>query len=175
VHTIEPLQLPVSARDFEGLCGLLADAIENGASVGFMKPIVNDEIAAYWRRVIADMVDGNRLIWVARNGAAAAIIGSAQLSIETRSNGRHRAEVQKVIVLARCRRRGLATELMAGVENAARMRRLTLLFLDTSVGPGGACAFYEGLGYSRAGGIPGYALDPDGTPAPNAIYYKVLP
>jgi len=34
--------------------------------------------------------------------------------------------------------------------------------------------FYESLGYIYAGGIPDYALDPDGRPMKNAIYYKVL-
>ena len=47
-----------------------------------------------------------------------------------------------------------------------------LLFLDTSEGPGGARDFYESLGYTYAGGIPDYALDPDGRPAKNAIFYK---
>lgn len=51
---------------------------------------------------------------------------------------------------------------------------MSLLFLDTSEGPGGARAFYESLCYTYVGGIPGYATDPDGTFAKNAIYYKTL-
>ena len=35
--------------------------------------------------------------------------------------------------------------------------------------------FYEALGYAYVGGIPGFALDPGGSPAKNAIYYKTLP
>ena len=41
-------------------------------------------------------------------------------------------------------------------------------------GTGGAGHFYESLGYTYAGGIPDYALDPDGRPMKNAIYYKIL-
>ena len=72
------------------------------------------------------------------------------------------------------RRRGIAAALMTQVEAAARDRWVRLLFLDTSEGRGGAVQFYETLGYTYVGGIPGYALDPDGTPAKNAIYYKTL-
>ena len=140
--------------------------------MGFMQPVDHGAISSYWRKVIAELDGGNRLLWIAREKENEPVIGSAQLSIETRANGRHRAEVQKLMVLKRCRENGIATRLMQTVEQSAKERGLTLLFLDTSVGRGGACAFYERLGYTHGGGIPGYALDPDGTPASNAIYYK---
>ena len=93
---------------------------------------------------------------------------------ESKSNGRHRAEVCKVMVLPSHRRRGIAARIMRELERTARERSIRLLFLDTSEGPGGARDFYEILGYTYAGGIPDYALDPDGRPAKNAIYYKLL-
>jgi ribosomal protein S18 acetylase RimI-like enzyme len=102
------------------------------------------------------------------------IVGSAQLAFESKSNGRHRAEVQKVIVRVSHRRRGIAAALIAALESAARARRVTLLFLDTSDGLQGARKFYDALGYSYVGGIPGYALDAYGTAEMNAIYYKAL-
>ena len=37
-----------------------------------------------------------------------------------------------------------------------------------------ARALYESLGDTYAGGIPDYALDPDGCPEKNVIYYKKL-
>ncbi len=79
-----------------------------------------------------------------------------------------------MIVGSAHRRRGIAAALVASLEAAARERRVTLLFLDTSDGPQGARKFYDALGYSYVGGIPGYALDPKGTPEMNAIYYKAL-
>jgi ribosomal protein S18 acetylase RimI-like enzyme len=78
------------------------------------------------------------------------------------------------MVLYTSRGLGIARSLMQAVETTAASRRLSLLFLDTSEGLGGACGFYRKLGYAYAGGIPGYALDPDGTPAANAIFYKRL-
>jgi acetyltransferase len=72
------------------------------------------------------------------------------------------------------RRRGIAAQILTELEHIARARGTRLLFLDTSEGAGGSHAFYETLGYTYAGGIPDYALDPDGRPAKNAIYFKQL-
>jgi acetyltransferase len=102
------------------------------------------------------------------------IAGSAQIAWETKANGRHRAEVQKVMVRPSHRRRGLAARLMAEIEAQARGRGVRLLFLDTSDSRSGARELYEALCYLYAGGIPGYALDPHGTPEMNAIFYKKL-
>jgi ribosomal protein S18 acetylase RimI-like enzyme len=97
-----------------------------------------------------------------------------QLGLETRANGRHRAEVQKLMVLPECRLRGIAAKLMTGIEAEARKRGVRLLFLDTSEGDSGATAFYSKNAYTYVGGIPDYALDPDGKPSKNAIFYKQL-
>jgi acetyltransferase len=163
-----------TAADLRDLKQLLTDCVNDGASIGFLAPLPDAEAEAYWRKVGAEAQAGQRLIFAAREGAGGTIIGSAQLGLESRPNGRHRAEVQKVMVRPTHRRRGIAAALMTQVEAAARDRWVRLLFLDTSEGRGGAVQFYETLGYTYVGGIPGYALDPDGTPAKNAIYYKTL-
>ena len=177
VHThfmlIEPLATPTAA-ELRELKSLLAECVNDGASIGFLAPLADAEADAYWRKATAEAHAGHRVILVAREEAGGPILGSAQLGLESRPNGRHRAEVQKVIVRPMYRRRGIARELMDAVEAAARDRWVRLLFLDTSEGRGGARAFYESLDYTYVGGIPGYALDPDGTPAQNAIYYKTL-
>jgi acetyltransferase len=168
---IEPLS---DTSSIEGLVALLRDAVSNGASIGFLDDLTWDEAAEYWRKVIADMEAGSRLIWVARLATAGQIVGSVQLGLERRRNGRHRAEVQKLMVLKSHRRQGIAARLMREVERTATEKQISLLFLDTSEGSGGARNFYEAVGYSYVGGIPGYALDPDGSPAKNAIFYKQL-
>lgn len=162
----------VTARLSE-LGGLLTDAVQNGASVGFVLPLADGEVEAYWRKVGAEMAAGRKLLFAACDEEGR-LAGSAQLALEPRANGRHRAEVQKVMVLAAHRGRGLGAELMTRVEAEARALGRALLFLDTSVGEGGATKFYERLGYTLAGGIPDFAADPDGRLAPNAIYYKRL-
>ncbi len=171
---IENLPQPVPAADLAGLCAILRDCVRAGVSIGFVDPLAPGEIEAYWRRVAGEAAAGTRQILVAREDAGGPVIGSAQLAFESKANGRHRAEVQKVIVSAAHRRRGIAAALMSAVEAAARARGLTLLFLDTTDGPKGARKFYDAVGYAYVGGIPGYAVDPDGTPEKNAIYYKAL-
>jgi ribosomal protein S18 acetylase RimI-like enzyme len=170
---IELLSPSISSQDFSGLVKLLIECVHAGASIGFMAPLSADEAANYWHKVIAEISLNQRSILVARLAPGGAIVGSAQIAFETRANGRHRAEVQKVMVQLEQRGHGIATAMMAEVEAVAHARKISLLFLDTSEGNGGARAFYEKLGYIYVGGIPGYALDPDGKPAKNAIFYKL--
>ena len=171
---VEQLIVPLRPEDREELTNLLMDSVEGGASIGFLAPLQRENAREYWVATASKAATGERLIVVAREEAGGPIVGSAQIALESRANGRHRAEVQKVMVHRRHRRGGIARSLMSEIEARARTRDVRLLYLDTSEGPGGAGAFYEAIGYLYAGGIPGYALDPDGTPAKNAIYYKEL-
>ncbi len=170
LEPVTPEALAVQAAEF---AALLRDAVEHGASVGFILPLSGDEVAEYWRKVGTELAGGNQLMFAARDEAGR-LLGGAQLALETRSNGRHRAEVQKVLVFATARGRGIGTALMQRIESEARARGRTLLFLDTSTGASGAVKFYEQLGYSPAGGIPDYAADPDGRLGASAIFYKRL-
>ena len=171
---IDILGGPASSADLSRLCLLLADCVRDGASIGFVEPLAPGEVEAYWARVLREAAAGGRLVLVAREAPGGPISGSAQLALESRANGRHRAEVQKVMVFPALRRRGIAAALMSALEAEARARGLSLLFLDTSEGRGGAREFYAALGYAYVGGIPGYAMDPDGRLQGNAIYYKAL-
>jgi ribosomal protein S18 acetylase RimI-like enzyme len=162
------------SKNLDRLIALLQDAVSAGASIGFLDDLSRNDAAEYWSKVISDFATGSRIIWIAKNSADGSIVGSVQLGLERRRNGRHRAEVQKLMVLKAWRRNGIASKLMQAVEEAAQREKISLLFLDTSEGKGGARDFYETVGYSYAGGIPGYALDPDGTPTKNAIFYKQL-
>jgi acetyltransferase len=170
IETLTPATL--SPRQVE-LDTLLRDAVGHGASIGFTLPLAGTEVADYWRKVATEVAGGHKLLFAALDEEDR-LVGCAQLAMEARSNGRHRAEVQKVLVRADCRGRGIGAALMRQVEAAARARGRTLLFLDTSEGEGGAVKFYERLGYSHAGGIPDYATDPDGRLQPNVIFYKRL-
>ena len=171
---IEALAAPPVKSDRRALVGLLVACVAGGASIGFLAPLSTNDAEAYWAKILGDLAGGFRVLLVARDPATRAIVGAAQLACEARANGRHRGEVQKVMVLPSHRRRGIGESLMAAVEAGARTRGLTLLFLDTSDSHAGARAFYEALGYVYIGGIPGYALDPHGVPEPNAIFYKTL-
>ena len=170
IARVTATELAACAVEFHAL---LRDAVDHGASIGFTLPLAEAEIADYWRKVGADITAGTKVLFAARDEAQR-LLGSGQLALELRSNGRHRAEVQKLMVFAARRGVGVGSSLMGVIEKAARTHGRTLLFLDTSVGASGATRLYEQLGYTHCGGIPDYAMDPDGTLRANAIYFKTL-
>ena len=169
IEVLTPAALEGASDD---LSHLLRACVEGGASLGFLAPLPDSDAREYWQSIGLDLQSGRRLLLVARDEER--IVGTGQLAFETKPNGRHRAEVCKVMVLPSHRGRGIAGRLMSELELRARERSIRLLFLDTSEGPAGARGFYESIGYTYAGGIPGYALDPWGHPDKNAIYFKTL-
>ncbi len=173
VH-VQELALPPRPEELEQLIDLLIDSVEGGASIGFLSPLPRADARDYWAATASKAALGERVILIAHEALLGPIVGTAQIAFESRANGRHRAEVQKVLVHSSQRRRGIARLLMGEIESRAAAHGVRLLYLDTSEGPGGARDFYEAIGYSYAGGIPGWALDPDGSPAQNAIFYKEL-
>lgn len=150
---------------------LLQDAVEGGASIGFVLPLSQAEAASYWQEVIQALEGGNKRLFVAQDEGQ--VVGTVQLNLESRSNGRHRAEIAKLIVLGSHRKRGLGKALLDAAEGLARKLSRTTLFLDTVLGSP-AERLYRFAGYTFVGSIPAYATDVHGTPEPNAIYCKLL-
>jgi GNAT superfamily N-acetyltransferase len=156
---------------FDGFCELLRDVVDGGASVNFVAPLDAVIARAYWEKVAAEVVSGQRIVLAAM--ADDRVVGCAHLVPATTPNGHHRAEVQKVLVHSAYRRQGIAQALMA-IEDEARAIGRWLLVLDTEEGSG-AQAFYERLGYLSAGGIPEFALSADAASyRANVYYYKKL-
>jgi acetyltransferase len=153
----------------EHLIALLADTVNNGASVGFLRPLSTRLARDYWLEVCDAVAARTKVLLIARMEDE--IAGSVQLDLATRQNGPHRAEVQKLIVLTRYRRRGIASALMETIQGEASAAGRSLLVLDTEA-QSGAEPFYESLHWQRVGSIPGFALNTDGVPTPNTIYYK---
>lgn len=152
----------------EALSGVLLDAVAGGASVSFMADFSREEALAYWEGVAREVAEGRRLVF-----AAGAIDGTAQLILDTPPNQPHRAELAKMLVHRRARRRGLGRALFETVELEARRRGRTLLTFDTISGAEGE-KLYLSCGCVKSGEIPGYALMPDGRPAPTSVFYKTL-
>jgi GNAT superfamily N-acetyltransferase len=149
---------------------LLKDSVDSGASVGFLAPLPAQEGCDYWRGVRSELAEGRVLFGAFVEGK---LVGSAQLAPVARPNGRHRAEVQKLMVLRRYRGRGIAKALMAAVERKAAELGRWLLVLDT-VPAQPAEKLYERLGYVRAGVVPDYAEKSSGGFDPTVIFYKQL-
>jgi ribosomal protein S18 acetylase RimI-like enzyme len=154
------------------LVALLQDAVDNGASVGFLPPLTEAEASAYWQGVVDSLHGSNRVMIVANEGTS--LVGTVQLVLEGRANGRHRAEVSKLLVHTTARRHGVGTALMRAVEEAAQSHGRSLLVLDTVLGDDGQ-RLYAALGYETAGVIPGYALRAGGPPDATVIMYKQVP
>ena len=88
---------------------LLQDAVDHGASVGFLAPLDNGPAWDYWLGVM-DRLESGLICWVALDGQT--IVGTVQLDPCTKQNGRHRGEVCKLLTLSSYRRRGVAALLM---------------------------------------------------------------
>lgn len=153
------------------LASLLRDAVDNGASPGFLPPLAEDTARAYWQDVITDVARQTRCVLGAF--IEDRLIGAVQLDLATKANARHRAEVQKLCVLSAQRHQGIGRALMTAVEDLARHRGRTLLVLDTRQGDA-AERLYTATGWQRAGSIPHFALSADGTLHTTAIFYKLL-
>ncbi len=168
--TIERLPLPVGDRDVRDLARLLVDAVESNASVSFMSPLTLEAAEAWWRETIATARP--RAIFVAARDAEG-IAGSVQLHPAWAPNQPHRADIAKLIVHRRARGRGLAAAMMHAIERAAASDGFTLLTLDT-VRESAADRLYRRLGWTAAGVIPGYALDPSGVMCDTVVFYKAI-
>ncbi|WP_172428640.1 GNAT family N-acetyltransferase [Azospirillum brasilense] len=151
---------------------LLEDAVNGGASVGYHAPLESHWKRAFWDGVAGLLSSGAHRLLIAR-GSEGELLGSVQLALCTKPNGSHRAEVQKLLVFTRHRRRGVARSLMAAVEETARGLGRSLLVLDTLKGDGGE-PFYEATGWQRAGLIPGYTVEADGAFGDTVLFYKSL-
>jgi acetyltransferase len=153
------------------LASLLIDAVESGASVGFLPPLKQAEALEYWYTVIAAIRDGSRILLAALEDGM--VQGSVQLALEMRANGNHRAEAAKLFVHRHARRRGLAKALMMEVESTARRLDRTLLVMDTRRG-GEAEKLCESLGYTRFGEVPRYARSSNGDLHTTVFFYREL-
>ena len=153
------------------LADILADAVAGGASVGFMAWNTPADYAAFWTGVVAEVAAGRTILFAARDGDE--IVGTAQLQLVGKPNQPHRAEIAKVLVHSRARRRGLGEALMQAAEEAARQAKRDLLVLDTDEN-GAARRLYARLGWTEIGTIPRYALMPDGGDCGSTFFYKSL-
>jgi GNAT superfamily N-acetyltransferase len=172
-HPLPPVRRLRALDDaaIDGLAAVLIDCVEGGASVGFLHPLTRDRAAAFWARLAPDVASGERALLVAEDGSG--ICGTVQLVLARMENQPHRADLAKMLVHRRARRRGLGETLVRAAEALALESGRTLLVLDAVTG-GDAARMYGRLGWVRVGDIPGYALMPDGRLAGTTVYYRDL-
>jgi GNAT superfamily N-acetyltransferase len=174
VPTIEKLTPQSYRGHVDDLATVLADTVAHGASVGFRTPFGPADAAAWWRTREPAVRDGHLHVWLAAEEAAPHDpLGTISLATEIKPNGRHRAEVLKLMVTSTARGRGLGRTLLITAEHAAAAAGATLLLLDTATGSP-AERLYETAGWTRYGIVPDYATDPAGTLEACSFFYKRL-
>lgn len=151
------------------LAAILVDAVDDGASVGFLAPLDPIRAQHWWRDALKP---ATTLTLVAREPSGDAV-GVVQLRLVAYPNGDHRAEVAKLLVHRRARGRGIAHALMEQLEAEAAARARWLLMLDTQTGSH-AEGMYKRLGWQRLGVLDDHARTPDGTLEPTTFMTKRL-
>ena len=153
------------------LTAVLQACVADGASVGFIDAGDEGVMTRFWQQRIAGLADGDSELFVARQHGR--IVGTVILSGSAIPNGRHRAEISKLLVHPQARRQGIARELMQRAGQRARTQGKTLLVLDTRSGDV-ASELYRSLGWEVAGSIPFYAESTEGVLDATIYMYKVL-
>lgn len=124
-----------------------------------------------YRATIGALDDRDHVLLVGERDGE--IVAMAQLVRARATNATHRAEVRRVAVAAGARGGGIGARMMRAIDDAARTRTITLLWLTTHARTA-ACAFYEEAGYTRLGVMPSYSARPDGSLADGAFFYREL-
>ncbi|MFF5899762.1 GNAT family N-acetyltransferase [Streptomyces argenteolus] len=153
------------------LAALLIEAVEGGASVGFLAPLDRADAAVWWRERAAAVDAGSHKVWIARDDER--VVGTVGLVKAPLPNARHRAEVGKLMVRPSARGRGIGRALLTAVEEWAAGEGLTLLVLDTET-DSLAERLYASAGWTPCGSIPRYAADPSGVLRGTTLYYREL-
>lgn len=168
---IVELDAPACAAQLPELSRLLRACVEAGASIGFVTPLPEDEIQAFWCGIEAGVARRQRRLFIALQEQH--VIGTVQLVLDMPANGRHRADIVKLMVAPDSRRLGLGRQLMRVAEQVAHEEGRRLLVLDTRSGDV-AEPLYLSLGYQIAGRIPVYARSTEGVFDSTTIMYKPL-
>jgi len=168
-HTVQQLRT-LSEANIAGLAELLIDCVEGNASVSFMHPLSLGKALDFWRQVADGVARGDRALCIVQDGLGP--VGTVQLILAQPENQPHRADLSKMLVHRRARRRGVGAALLRAAEQIARASGKSLLVLDTASSD--AERLYAKLGWQRCGVIPGYALLPRGGFCDTTVFYRTL-
>jgi len=169
---IRHLTVDEAVPHLDTFADILIDCVEGGASVHFMPPLSHTTAVSFFRNVVADVRQGNRVLLGAFVDGA--MVGTVQVQLAMPPNQPHRAEIAKLLVHRSARNHGVGALLMEHAEKACREAGKTLLVLDTQTG-GAAERLYQRMGWTTAGVIPNFALLPDGSLCGTTILWKQLP
>ncbi|MFD7933188.1 GNAT family N-acetyltransferase [Streptomyces sp. NPDC059755] len=167
--TVTRLDAPRLRARASELADLLVDAVDDGASLGFLAPLDRTAAEDWWKDRAQGVAAGQFAVWAAWDGER--VVGTVGLAFPDKPNSRHRAELVKLMVHRDARGKGLGRTLLTAAEKSAVAAGVTLLHLDTET-DSPAEHLYRTSGWTRAGVIPDYAASPAGVLRPTTLYYK---
>lgn len=168
---IEVLNATAAARHLPQLMELLKNAVDHGASIGYLPPASDSEALSFWQRVLLEISAGKRLLVGALEEGV--LIGCVQLQLADQPNAPHRAEVQKLFVHTEKRGLGAGRLLLERVVQEAKRLNRTLLILDVKDGEP-AHKLCLSSGFQTVGVVPGYSKQATGEFADTVIMYMKL-
>lgn len=163
------------ADALDDLARILHACVSDGAAVSFVLPFDFENARTFWRDSVQPQVaSGATILLAARDDADGRLVGTVQLGIDTPPNQPHRADLKKLLVHPRARRRGIARALITRLEGEALACGRSMITLDTRTGDV-AEPLYRAMGYEEAGIIPDYSLDVTATRLDaTTVFYKRL-
>ncbi|MBB3305216.1 MULTISPECIES: GNAT family N-acetyltransferase [unclassified Enterobacter] len=168
---IERLSATQAQPLLAALCDVLQGCVADGASVGFIDASDRVAIERFWQDKIYSLASGDNQLLVAYQQGV--IVATVMVGFSAMPNGRHRAEISKLLVHPRARRQGIARRLMQQAEQLAAEQGKTLLVLDTRSGDV-ATDLYLSMDWQIAGSIPMYAESTEGVLDATTVMFKLL-
>lgn len=120
-------ELHSTAEYTNQLAELLIRVVDDGASVGFLPPLEKQRAEAYWKTAVTP----DSFLWIAKQNGR--IAGSVQLHLCTKQNGRHRAEICKLMTDPAFRRQGIARSLIFSCWIQGKKTRPTFFTLRSAL------------------------------------------
>lgn len=168
---VQRLDAAAAASAVPCLAALLKTCVDAGEAMSFLAPLAPATAQAYFRRVAGQVARGERVLFAAWHEGV--LSGTVVLDLAMPENQRHRAEIKKLMVVQRARRRGIAGRLLEAAGAEARAGGRALLTLDT-VTASTAETLYLAQGWMRLGVIPDFTRRADGTPEATSFFWKQL-
>jgi len=168
---IEQLSASQAQAQLSALTDVLQACVADGASIGFITADDRAVMTDFWQGKIGSLERGETQLLVAWQ--AETLVATVMVGFSTMPNGRHRAEISKLLVHPLARRQGIARRLMQQAEQLAQLQGKTLLVLDTRSGDV-ATDLYLSLAWQIAGAIPQYAASTAGVLDATTVMYKLL-
>jgi GNAT superfamily N-acetyltransferase len=169
VNGIEHLDIAAAESAAVRLTAILVACVDDGAQVGFLKPLAPAKATAFWRQIASGIGAGTRATVAAWRGGTLAGTGTVDLAAP--EDQPHRAVVETLLVHPAARRTGLGRQILQALERAAAVNGRSLLTLQTPAGT--ACeALARSEAWQEAGRIPGLTRGADGTAQTGIFFWK---